>query len=111
MGCTPSKSVVVYEQDRVFRDQDTCSTLVPSLVSSASTPERPSPRLLETSSGKQTLLSVPGRDMRGRFLNQSPDPSSAGTSSAGSSSPLFSVHRPCSPSPLRRSDTEEHGTG
>lgn len=58
MGCTPSKSSITYTQERVCRDLDTCSTFVPSLKSSVSTPERPSPQLcVETSSGKQTFLS------------------------------------------------------
>lgn len=56
MGCTPSKSAVMYSQDRVYRDLDTCSTIVPSLKSSVSTPEKP--RLcVETSNGEQTFLS------------------------------------------------------
>ena len=56
MGCTPSKSAVIYTQDKVCRDLDTCSTFVPSLKSSVSTPEKP--RLsVETSSGRQTFLS------------------------------------------------------
>lgn len=58
MGCTPSKSTITYTHERVCKDLDTCSTFVPSLKSSVSTPERPSPRLcVETSSGKQTFLS------------------------------------------------------
>lgn len=58
MGCTPSKSNVTYSHVRVSRDLDTCSTFVPSVKSSVSTPERPSPQLcVETSSGKQTFLS------------------------------------------------------
>lgn len=58
MGCTPTKSTLTYTHDRVYKDLDTCSTFVPSLKSSVSTPERPSPRLcVETSSGKQTFLS------------------------------------------------------
>lgn len=56
MGCTPSKSNGIYTHQRICRDLDTCSTFVPSLKSSLSTPERP--RLsVETSSGKQTFLS------------------------------------------------------
>lgn len=56
MGCTPSKSAVIYSQDKVCRDLDTCSTYVPSLKSSVSTPEKP--RLcVESSSGRQTFLS------------------------------------------------------
>lgn len=56
MGCTPSKSAVVYSQDKVCRDLDTCSTFVPSLKSSVSTPEKP--RLsAESSRARQTFLS------------------------------------------------------
>lgn len=58
MGCTPSKSNITYSHVRASRDLDTCSTFVPSVKSSVSTPERPSPQLcVETSSGKQTFLS------------------------------------------------------
>ncbi|KAJ8012495.1 hypothetical protein DPEC_G00043410 [Dallia pectoralis] len=45
MGCTPSKPSMTYTHERVCRDLDTCSTFVPGLNSSVSTPERPSPRL------------------------------------------------------------------
>lgn len=56
MGCTPSKSAVIYTQEKVSRDLDTCSTFVPSLKSSVSTPERP--RLcVGSSNGRQTFLS------------------------------------------------------
>lgn len=56
MGCTPSKSAVIYSQDKVCRDLDTCSTFVSSLKSSVSTPEKP--RLcVENSNGRQTFLS------------------------------------------------------
>lgn len=56
MGCTPSKSAVVYSQDKVCRDLDTCSTFVPSLKSSVSTPEK-SRLSAESSRGRQTFLS------------------------------------------------------
>lgn len=55
MGCTPSKLAVVYGQDTVCSDLDTCSTFVPSLKSSVSTPEKP--RLRVDVSSDQTLLS------------------------------------------------------
>ncbi|KAK5860928.1 hypothetical protein PBY51_022369 [Eleginops maclovinus] len=70
MGCTPSKSDVIYTQDQVCRDLDTCSTFVPSLKSCVSTPE--SARLcLETSNGRQTFLSVPCRSVQGRSVSLS----------------------------------------
>ncbi|KAF1382805.1 hypothetical protein PFLUV_G00147610 [Perca fluviatilis] len=73
MGCTPSKSSVIYTQDKVCRDLDTCSTFVPSLKSSVSTPERP--RLcVETSNGRKTFLSVPCRDVHGRSVSHSSTP-------------------------------------
>ncbi|KAM4559133.1 uncharacterized protein PAE49_013643 [Odontesthes bonariensis] len=84
MGCTPSKSTGIYSQERVCRDLDTCSTFVPSQKSSVSPPERP--RLcVETSSGKQTFLNVPYRDVHER----SGDPSLCheNWSSAGSAGP------------------------
>lgn len=56
MGCTPSQSTGIYTQNKVCQDRETCSTIVPSLRSSVSTPER-SRVLMGTSSGKQTLLS------------------------------------------------------
>ncbi|KAL6101193.1 uncharacterized protein ACO6RY_08169 [Pungitius sinensis] len=64
MGCTPSKAVGVYTQDPVCRDLDTCSTYVPSLKSSVSTPERPG-LCEETSNVRQTVLDVPRRDVHG----------------------------------------------
>ncbi|RXM33862.1 Regulator of nonsense transcripts 3A [Acipenser ruthenus] len=57
MGCTPSKSKATYTHDKVWRDLDTCSTLVSGLKSSVSTPERPSPRpCFEDPSMKQNFL-------------------------------------------------------
>ncbi|GLD71612.1 uncharacterized protein AKAME5_002293600 [Lates japonicus] len=113
MGCTPSKSAVIYTQDRICRDLDTCSTFVPSLKSSVSTPERP--RLcLETSSGRQTFLSVPCRDVHGRSVSQSSYPeswSSAGSVSPGSSSCVDQGSmNPRSPTPDLHGDTEGCGT-
>lgn len=56
MGCTPTKSTGIYTHDKVCRDLDTCSTFVPSMKSSESTPE--GPRLCaETRSSKETFLS------------------------------------------------------
>lgn len=55
MGCAPSKLAVVYGQDTVSTDLDTCSTFVPSLKSSVSTPEKP--RLRVDASSDRTLLS------------------------------------------------------
>ncbi|KAM7407087.1 hypothetical protein PAMA_003015 [Pampus argenteus] len=107
MGCTPSKSAVIYTQDRVCRDLDTCSTFVPSLKSSVSTPERPSPRLcVETSSGRQTFLSVPHRDVQGRSVSQSYSESwsSAGNSDSGSTDQLNM--KPRSPIPDPHTDAE-----
>ncbi|KAI9530109.1 hypothetical protein NQZ68_004126 [Dissostichus eleginoides] len=79
MGCTPSKSAVIYSQDKVCRDLDTCSTFVPSLKSSVSTPERP--RLgLETSNGRQTYLSVPCRSVHARSVSLSSTPECWGSS-------------------------------
>ncbi|KAG7238807.1 hypothetical protein INR49_030351 [Caranx melampygus] len=87
MGCTPSKSAVIYSQDRVCRDLDTCSTFVPSVKSSVSTPERP--RLcVETTSGRQTFLSVPSRNDHGRSMSQSSHTESWG--SAGGVTPSSS---------------------
>ncbi|KAG7463581.1 hypothetical protein MATL_G00178130 [Megalops atlanticus] len=102
MGCTPSKSIATYTQERVCRDLDTCSTFVPSLKSSVSTPERPSPRLcLETSSGKQTFLSVPCRDCHGRALSQPSSPDAWSTfSTASTASPL------CPPRASTRASTK-----
>ncbi|KAG9271111.1 hypothetical protein AMEX_G13990 [Astyanax mexicanus] len=92
MGCAPSKSTLTYTHERVCGDLDTCSTFVPSLKSSVSTPERPSPRLcVETTSGKQTFLSVPGRECCGRSGLQPPcspfrpPPPSGSTDSSSSS--------------------------
>ncbi|KAK9538034.1 hypothetical protein VZT92_005596 [Zoarces viviparus] len=104
MGCTPSKAAVIYTQDQVCRDLDTCSTFVPSLKSSVSTPERA--RLCEeTSNGRQTFLSVPCRDVHGRSVNQSSqeEPWSPADSShcAGQSS-----MKPRSPTPDLHVDTE-----
>ncbi|KAJ8247035.1 hypothetical protein GJAV_G00258010 [Gymnothorax javanicus] len=105
MGCTPSKSIATYTQERVCQDLDTCSTFVPSLKSSVSTPERPSPRLcLETASGKQTFLSVPCRDSHGRTPSQPNSPDAWSTfSTASNTNPL------CTPQPSTkhsRSDSE-----
>ncbi|KAL3969702.1 hypothetical protein ACER0C_027499 [Sarotherodon galilaeus] len=70
MGCTPTKSTGIYTHDKVCRDLDTCSTFVPSMKSSVSTPE--GPRLCaETRSSKETFLSVPCRDIHGRSASQS----------------------------------------
>lgn len=44
MGCTPSKANITYTHERVCGDLDTCSTFLPSVKSSVSTPERPSTR-------------------------------------------------------------------
>ncbi|TKS66917.1 hypothetical protein D9C73_001760 [Collichthys lucidus] len=89
MGCTPSKSAVIYSQDKVCRDLDTCSTYVPSLKSSVSTPEKP--RLcVESSSGRQTFLSVPCREVHGRSVSQSSCTeswSSVGSIAPGSQTP------------------------
>lgn len=41
MGCAPSKSAVVYGEDSIFRDWDTCSTFVPSPPCFVSTLEKP----------------------------------------------------------------------
>ncbi|KAA0715602.1 hypothetical protein E1301_Tti008441 [Triplophysa tibetana] len=108
MGCTPSKSNITYSHVRVSRDLDTCSTFVPSVKSSGSTPERPSPQLsVETSSGKQTFLSVPTRDCYGRSVSQSTSPDGWSTASTGS--PLGSV-RPCLQSNCADSDSEDDCT-
>ncbi|KAK2840056.1 hypothetical protein Q5P01_013796 [Channa striata] len=69
-GCTPSKSAVIYSQDRVCRDLDTCSTFVPSLKRSAATPEGPGP-CVDPGIGRQPFLSVPRRDVHGRSVSQS----------------------------------------
>ncbi|CAK6959117.1 hypothetical protein INR49_030351 [Scomber scombrus] len=111
MGCTPSKSAVIYTQDKVCRDLDTCSTFVPSLKSSVSTPERPSPLLcVETSSGRQTFLSVPQRDFHGRSVSQSSYSeswSSAGISASGSSPCTDQLNMmPRSPTPDPHTDAE-----
>lgn len=45
MGCTPSKANITYTHEHVCGDLDTCSTFLPSVKSSVSTPERPSTRL------------------------------------------------------------------
>ncbi|XP_035267335.1 uncharacterized protein LOC118224183 [Anguilla anguilla] len=102
MGCTPSKSISTYTQERVCQDLDTCSTFVPSLKSSVSTPERPSPRLcLETSSGKQTFLSVPCRDCHGRTLSEPNSPDAWSTfSTTSNTNPL------CTPQPSTRASTK-----
>lgn len=55
MGCTPSKLAVAYGEDTVCRDLDTCSTFVPSLKSSVSTPEKS--RLRAVAGSNQTSLS------------------------------------------------------
>ncbi|KAL6484934.1 hypothetical protein MHYP_G00069790 [Metynnis hypsauchen] len=93
MGCAPTKSNLTYTHERVCGDLDTCSTFVPSLKSSVSTPEGPSPRLcVETSSGKQTFLSVPGQECSGRSGLQPPcsphrpPPASGSTDTSSSSS-------------------------
>ncbi|KAI3356431.1 hypothetical protein L3Q82_017647, partial [Scortum barcoo] len=126
MGCTPSKSAVIYTQDKVSRDLDTCSTFVPSLKSCVSTPERP--RLCAESGGRQTFLSgeltmrlavlrvvrtmepVPCRDVHGRSVSQSSCPES--WSSAGGS---FSADQPSAkprgPAPELPGDPESCGTG
>ncbi|KAM8749310.1 uncharacterized protein AB9X84_014190 [Acanthopagrus schlegelii] len=109
MGCTPSKSAVVYSQDKVCRDLDTCSTFVPSLKSSVSTPEKP--RLsAESSRGRQTFLSVPCRDVHGRSVSQSSYPdcwSSAGSVPAGGSAcPDLPGMKPRSTTPDLHGDTE-----
>ncbi|KAM6978831.1 uncharacterized protein LKV04_014177 [Tautogolabrus adspersus] len=101
MGCTPSKSAVIYSQDRVCRDLDTCSTFVPSLKSSVSTPERPRQW--------QAFLSVPDRDARDRSVSQSSCPeswSSPGSSCRSDQSSLM----PCSPTPDLQGDTKGFGT-
>lgn len=56
MGCTPSKSAVIYSQDKVCRDLDTCSTFVPSLKSTVSTPEKPRLCAESSCSGGTTFL-------------------------------------------------------
>ena len=63
MGCTPSKSTVLYSQDKVCRDMDTCSTFVPSLPSSVSTSEEPElsagpGAAQQTPLGESTLVST-----------------------------------------------------
>ncbi|CAL8267389.1 unnamed protein product [Lota lota] len=93
MGCTPSKSVGTYNQDMVYGDLDTCSTIVPSLKSSASTPERTSPCIcVETSSGKQTFLNVPGRDIYGCSVSQPLNPEAWSTLSTAASSSHFRLN-------------------
>lgn len=54
MGCAPSKSAVVYSEDKMCRDWDTCSTFVPNLPSFVSPPDKPQ-RSDESSSGGQTF--------------------------------------------------------
>lgn len=58
MGCTPSKANIAYSHEHVCGDLDTCSTFLPSVISSVSTPERPSTRLrLDTgANGRETFL-------------------------------------------------------
>ncbi|KAK6292755.1 hypothetical protein J4Q44_G00373400 [Coregonus suidteri] len=110
MGCTPSKSSITYTQERVCRDLDTCSTFVPSLKSSVSTPERPSPQLcVETSSGKQTFLSVPYRDSYGRSISQPSSPDAWSTfSTTTTASPLCLPHSILKPS-CRERDSDSDG--
>ncbi|KAM3607596.1 uncharacterized protein V6R79_010467 [Siganus canaliculatus] len=109
MGCTPSKSAVIYSQDKVCRDLDTCSTFVPSLKSSVSTPERPRQCVDSCCGSRQTFLSVPCRDVHGLCVGQSSSPDrwgSAGSVSPGSPCCLdqFSLkHR--SPTPDLHGDT------
>ncbi|KAK1167864.1 hypothetical protein AOXY_G10648 [Acipenser oxyrinchus oxyrinchus] len=95
MGCTPSKSKATYTHDKVWRDLDTCSTLVSGLKSSVSTPERPSPRpCFEDPSMKQNFLNVPCRDYHGRSLSQPSSPDMWSTfSTPSTNSPL------CQPRP------------
>ncbi|KAL7384334.1 hypothetical protein ABVT39_000051 [Epinephelus coioides] len=103
MGCTPSKSAVIYSQDKVCRDLDTCSTFVPSLKSSVSTPERP--RLcVESCSGKQAFLNVPCRDVHGRSVSQS-YPECWSPAGSSHSSDQFST-KPRSQTPELHGDTE-----
>ncbi|CAL8370540.1 unnamed protein product [Arctogadus glacialis] len=94
MGCTPSKSVGTYNQDRVYGDMETCSTVVSSLKTSVSTAVRPSPSVcVETSSGKQTFLNVPGRDIYGRSVSHSsPSPEAWSTLGTAASSGRFSLN-------------------
>lgn len=54
MGCAPSKSAVVYSEEKMCRDWDTCSTFVPNLPSFVSPPDKPQ-RSDESSSGGQTF--------------------------------------------------------
>lgn len=54
MGCASSKSAVVYSEDNMFRDWDTCSTFVPSQPSFVSTLEEPQ-RSDESGSGGQSF--------------------------------------------------------
>lgn len=54
MGCTPSKLAVVYGEDTVCQDLDTCSTFVSSLKSTVSTPETTRRRV--DAGGNTTLL-------------------------------------------------------
>ncbi|MGH0182088.1 UNVERIFIED_CONTAM: hypothetical protein FKN15_008346 [Acipenser sinensis] len=61
MGCTPSKSPSAYQHGQAIRDSDTCSTVLPSLKSSCSTP------LCSTASPiaeapRQTFLRVPSNE-------------------------------------------------
>lgn len=53
-GCAPSKSAVVYSEDTVFCDWDTCFTFVPSPPSFVAALEDPQ-RCDESSSGDQTF--------------------------------------------------------
>ncbi|CAJ1079782.1 hypothetical protein D9C73_001760 [Xyrichtys novacula] len=108
MGCTPSKSAVIYTQDRVCRDLETCSTFVPSLKSSVSTPEKPR-HCEETSGGRQAFLSVPSRDALSRSVSQSSCTESWSPPGCSCLADQLSL-TPCSPTPDLNSDTEGFGT-
>ncbi|MCJ8732501.1 hypothetical protein PDJAM_G00212180 [Pangasius djambal] len=81
MGCTPSKANITYTHEHVCGDLDTCSTFLPSVKSSVSTPERPATRLrVDTGANcKETFLTVvvfiavPSRDCYGRLASQQPE--------------------------------------
>ncbi|KAG7467087.1 hypothetical protein MATL_G00149590 [Megalops atlanticus] len=104
MGCTPSKScATTYTHEQVCRDWDTCSTLVPSLKSSVSTPQRLSSGLcLEAGGGKQTFLTVPCRDSQTRSLSLPSSPDAWSTSSP--QCPLLACTQPSAK--LSCSDTD-----
>ncbi|MBN3276059.1 REN3A protein, partial [Polyodon spathula] len=107
MGCTPSNSKATYAHDKVWRDLDTCSTLVSGLKSSVSTPERPSPRpCFEDPSMKQNFLNVPCRDYHGRSLSQPSSPDTWSTfSTPSANSPL------CQPQPgIKPSSSDSHSS-